>query len=171
MEEIRTQIVQSGKMRKRKLTVILKLNAPVLQRENSARCMDLLDPGAAGDLLAWLQHAGWARRKLTWAFQSQANTGSGHLHDFPVSLQKAMYSSTSHSPTLGTRSEFAATDVWGNLCYTTCICIAFFLCGQWRRALLFPTLSVSGLWNTTNICPFVQRICWCNLLKTDKYWD
>lgn len=48
---------------------------------------------------------------------------------------------------------------------------SLFPSGQRWRALLFPTLSVSGPWNTTNIHPFVQIICSCNLLKTEKYLD
>lgn len=45
---------ESGRIRKRNLMIILKLDASVLQRENSARYMNSLGPGAAGDLLAQL---------------------------------------------------------------------------------------------------------------------
>lgn len=50
MEEIRTQTVQSGKVRKGKSKIMIRVDTGAAQ--GSARSMDLLHPGAAEDLQA-----------------------------------------------------------------------------------------------------------------------
>lgn len=104
-------------MRKGKPEINLKLYAPVLQRENSARCVYLLDPEQ--------QETYWNDVQIGHTINSLELSRDKQIKDQVTCMtsqhpyRKTMYFSTSHNPTLGTRSEFRATDVWRNLCYTT----------------------------------------------------